>query len=244
MSMDAKYIILVVVILIILYACFSIKEHYTESVNTDEKVIQKLYNLMKIFDSLCRKHNIRYWIDAGTMLGAVRHKGIIPWDDDIDICVPEADREKVMNLEKDLKEQGCGLTKFWGDYKIFSFCGEKMKPENSNWGWTGKDGKITYDKGVINYTFPFIDIYFVDLNKEKNTYTYTNPKNRAVLPKHYHYACDLLPLKNYKFGELTVVGVQNPIPYLDRAYPNWEKVGIKKYDHQNMTFISKQVATF
>ena len=243
--MDTKYIIVAIILLITLYTCFSIKEHYAaESINTGDKIIQKLYSLMKIFDSLCRKHNIRYWIDAGTMLGAVRHKGIIPWDDDIDICVPETDREKVMMLADDLKKHGCGLTKFWGDYKIYSFDGEKMKPENSNWVWTGKDGKTTSDKGVINYTFPFIDIYFVDFNKDTNTYTYTNPKNRAVLPKHYHNACDLLPLKNYKFGELTVVGVKNPMPYLDRAYPNWATVGIKKYDHQNMTFISKQVATF
>lgn len=47
--------------------------------------------LLKIFNEVCRKYNLKYWIDYGTLLGAVRHKGYIPWDDDLDVCMMSDD---------------------------------------------------------------------------------------------------------------------------------------------------------
>lgn len=58
--------------------------------------------LMGPFDEVCRKHNIRWYADSGTLLGAVRHKGYIPWDDDIDVVMLRDDYNRfkqVMNEE-------------------------------------------------------------------------------------------------------------------------------------------------
>ena len=49
------------------------------------------FEVFKFFDYVCSKHNIEYWIDFGTLLGAVRHEGFIPWDDDLDVGMMRSD---------------------------------------------------------------------------------------------------------------------------------------------------------
>lgn len=52
---------------------------------------QVLLGILLAIDKVCREHNLRYYLGAGTMLGAVRHKGFIPWDDDADVAMPRKD---------------------------------------------------------------------------------------------------------------------------------------------------------
>ena len=62
-------------------------------------------SMLKAFVAFCKEHDLRYFLLEGTLLGAVRHKGFIPWDDDIDIVMPRSDYNKLLELGRDAFEE-------------------------------------------------------------------------------------------------------------------------------------------
>ena len=68
-----------------------------------EEVHSRVLAIAKEFDRICTLHGIPYYMIGGTMLGAIRHKGFIPWDDDMDFGVPIEHYQELINiLEKEL----------------------------------------------------------------------------------------------------------------------------------------------
>lgn len=64
-----------------------------------------LLNLLKEFDAICRKHDITYYLEGGSLLGAVRHKGFLPWDDDIDLSITRDNFQKLLSvIDQELPE--------------------------------------------------------------------------------------------------------------------------------------------
>ena len=68
---------------------------------TNNRLQEKLLEMFTWLVDFMSKNNLRYYMIGGTMLGAVRHQGFIPWDDDIDIAMPRSDYEKLIALLKD-----------------------------------------------------------------------------------------------------------------------------------------------
>jgi lipopolysaccharide cholinephosphotransferase len=65
-----------------------------------------MVDMMSEVDRICRKHNIKYWMICGTLIGAVRHKGFIPWDDDVDLGMLPSDYDKFIEVaDKELSKR-------------------------------------------------------------------------------------------------------------------------------------------
>ena len=68
---------------------------------TSEESKKIMVNILKSIDSCCRENNIKYSLCWGTMIGAIRHHGFIPWDDDIDVMMPREDYNRFLSIYND-----------------------------------------------------------------------------------------------------------------------------------------------
>ena len=119
-----------------------------------------LLEMMKDIDELCKKNNIEYCLTGGSTIGAYRHKGFIPWDDDMDIAMMRSEYHKfIAALEHDLDKE-----------KYTFHCFEKNKKYDVTWPYMKIRKKDTYIKEV-NKLLPnrctdcdgiFIDVFIYD----------------------------------------------------------------------------------
>ena len=110
-------------------------------------------DLLLAVDEICQQQNLRYSLGGGTLLGAVRHKGFIPWDDDIDIMMPRPDYEAFLSY-CNTHETGFGIQYFGNDKNYVDL---SAKVYNTN--------TVLEDENILEgqqRTGVFIDIFAID----------------------------------------------------------------------------------
>ena len=65
---------------------------------TGEQLKKIQLEILDVVTQFCDANGIRYWLDSGTLLGAIRHKGYIPWDDDVDLGMLREDYERFLSI--------------------------------------------------------------------------------------------------------------------------------------------------
>ncbi|MEY8675637.1 LicD family protein [Thomasclavelia cocleata] len=131
-------------------------------------------NILKAFKNFAQENNIIYYLCGGTLLGAICHKGFIPWDDDIDICIPRNSYDKLIELVKEDRYIENTSYKFClplDDNYIYPY----IKVVDTNTIVYEKDIKKEYCLGV------WIDIFPLD------EFPKTSPEIKKVVKKHSNY---------------------------------------------------------
>lgn len=189
--------------------------------NVDQEIVNEIYSLLDIIDKILTKNKIDYWMDGGTYLGAVRHKGLIPWDDDGDIQIWSKDESALLNLKFEFSKHNIILKNTWFGYKLYYDTAKPIK--GSPW------------------LYPAIDIFPVSLVNGKIKYTYK--KAQYNFSKCQHDYKKLYPLERYDFGPLKLLGSskQDTKTYFDKCYgKDWDTHAYQTFDHENEKMIKKQ----
>ena len=157
-----------------------------------------LIQTLESFHNICEEYSFKYWVCGGTFLGAVREKGFIKWDYDVDVCVMHKDISDLWCILSELKSKGysVSLTDYWFDGII----------------------KIAHPKTTMQKLV--LDIFTMRENGDIVESSSEFSRNRW---KNWYYGKgELFPLKKYKFEDFTVYGPATDA-ILRRHYGDYEK---------------------
>lgn len=111
--------------------------------------------MLEVFDDICRRHHIRYWLSSGTALGCVRHKGFIPWDDDMDVEMLREDYLRMLRLLPQELPDNLALQCHETDENYF-FAYGKLRDRKSHLEETNGYDRVFKEQGI------FIDIFVLE----------------------------------------------------------------------------------
>lgn len=114
----------------------------------------KMLGILEAVDAVCKAHNITYWIEGGTLLGAMRHGGFIPWDDDLDISMMRPDYERFIQVAAGELPSHLFLQTRHTD-PDFHHRECKVRDMNSYIADGGDDVGANYQKGLFVDVFPY-----------------------------------------------------------------------------------------
>lgn len=238
----------------------------------DEKALkfQKcLSALLLIFHRMCKKHGLKYWIDYGTLLGAVRHGGFIPWDDDVDVAMLREDYDQIVpKMHDELESYGITIdtvhyiTGVMISYKrektgVFMDVFPSYEYHTKNDYSLAREELIKAGSKCRNYYRNKIntnDIHVIDAHRDKIFNRIEKGMHGMILHSpefNYKYLVhnkgDIFPLQEVSFGDYKVWAPQKTDAYLKIIYGNkymgFPRIGVEHHPDKN-GLLAKEIAEF
>lgn len=194
-----------------------------ELVYTNKTVVKRVYLLARILKKCLDALGIVYWTSGGTLLGCVRHQGLIPWDDDLDICIYKKDETKVKSsLTVMLLENDCKII----EVPTFGYRVYHNKESESL--------QSEYQK----HRYLFCDIFIMKRKAFVSLIDATS--GRALWLEEYYHNRDLDNMESKLFGDVRLNCPANADEYLCRTYgENWYSEGAThNYDHVSQEYVN------
>lgn len=183
--------------------------------NKNIKELQKVdLNIAKEFIRICDIYNLKYYIIGGTLLGAIRHKGFIPWDDDIDIAMPRDDYEKFLNVYDNEIKENFKVVNFRTD-PLYQYYITRILDLNN---------KVIESRIGNSYrnTFASIDIFPIDGTPNsklmRKIYYLRVMYNRALMSLCYKDSIDRTRKRSFKEKVLLYIMEKVPVEKLTTPY--------------------------
>ncbi len=196
-----------------------------------------LLETAKVFDSICRKHNIPYTMLGGTMLGTIRHNGFIPWDDDMDFGVQRVHYNKLVKiLNKELPKEYRSLT--YSNCEQIKYTFLKIENHNTVIDDPRLDCELK-DKPGIN-----IDVFPLDYCSPKSrrlkwvffliklqTFLFVESTSNSIFIKILKHICkNIIPInKNYLLRKIdSILEKEKTGPFIGNITGRWKEREIFK----------------
>lgn len=136
---------------------FNLEEEYREGYLVSrgmKRIWATELDLLKVLLDVCERNGLHCWVDDGTLLGAVRHHGFIPWDDDIDVCMPRKDYDRLLRIGNDEFKAPYFLQSAYSDVDYYR--GHAQLRNSNTTAIRPSDSFQPFNQGV------FIDIFVLD----------------------------------------------------------------------------------
>lgn len=151
----------------------------------EKDVLRRLWDteltILSEIDRICKKHSIRYYLMWGNLIGAVRHKGFIPWDDDIDVNMPQKDYFKFLKVaQKELPDTLFLQTPFTDKHHPVYFSKIRM---NGTQFYSKGDTNLKKHHGIFVDVLPFFEVKDQNSRIHKLKYKIANRLKNHVFAK-------------------------------------------------------------